>query len=516
MNTNHFDVIIIGTGAGGGALAQRLAPSGKRILILERGTFLPQEKENWDAKAVFVENRYHTDEVWQDSEGKPLHPQTAYWVGGNTKVYGAALFRLRERDFEEVQHEGGISPEWPLKYRDYQSYYDEAEVLYQAHGERGADPTEPRTAQPYPHPPVTNEPRIQEIHDELKAGGYHPFPCPVGIKLNERVRWQSQCIRCDTCDGFPCLVEAKSDADNNCIRPIFELPNVTLLTGAYVNRLTTNATGTEIEGVEVEFDGGKRRETYSANIVVVACGAINSAALLLRSANSSHPTGLANSSDLVGRNFMFHKAAIVLSIGLKPNPSKYMKTVAVHDFYFGEKEFPFPMGGIQLVGSFKWEMMKGEAPPLTPPIVLETMKSHSVPWWLTTEDLPNHNNRVQWVGGRGIQLDYTPNNERPYQRLIKRWEQVLREVDGGHTYVPEEFYLKKSIPLEGVGHQNGTCRFGPDGKTSVLDLDCRTHDIGNLYVVDGSFFPSCGAVNPSLTIIANALRVGDHLRQRLA
>jgi hypothetical protein len=236
----------------------------------------------------------------------------------------------------------------------------------------------------------------------------------------------------------------------------------------------------------------------------------------LRSANSSHPTGLANSSDLVGRNFMFHKAAIVLSIGLKPNPSKYMKTVAVHDFYFGEKEFPFPMGGIQLVGSFKWEMMKGEAPPFTPPIVLETMKSHSVPWWLTTEDLPNHDNRVQWVGGRGIQLDYTPNNERPYQRLIKRWEQVLREVDGGHTYVPEEFYLKKSIPLEGVGHQNGTCRFGPDAKTSVLDLDCRTHDIGNLYVVDGSFFPSCGAVNPSLTIIANALRVGDQLRRRLA
>jgi choline dehydrogenase-like flavoprotein len=174
MNTNHFDVIIIGTGAGGGALAQRLAPSGKRILILERGTFLPQEKENWDAKAVFVENRYHTDEVWQDSEGKPLHPQTAYWVGGNTKVYGAALFRLRERDFEEVRHEDGISPEWPLKYRDYQSYYDQAELLYQAHGERGADPTEPPTDQPYPHPPVTNEPRIQEFHDELKAGGYHP------------------------------------------------------------------------------------------------------------------------------------------------------------------------------------------------------------------------------------------------------------------------------------------------------------------------------------------------------
>lgn len=202
-SANHFDVIVIGTGAGGGALAQRLAPSGQRILILERGTFLPQEKENWNTEAVFMENRYHTDEVWQDSEGRPLHPQTAYWVGGNTKVYGAALFRLRERDFETVQHEDGVSPEWPLKYRDYQSYYDQAEVLYQAHGTRGADPTEPPSDQPYPCPAVSNEPRIQEIHDELKAGGYNPFPCPVGIKLNESVRWQSQCIRCDTCDGFP-------------------------------------------------------------------------------------------------------------------------------------------------------------------------------------------------------------------------------------------------------------------------------------------------------------------------
>ena len=258
MITKHYDVIIIGTGAGGGAIAQRLAPSGKRILILERGTFLPQEKENWNTRRGLYREPISHHEVWQDSEGKPLHPQTAYWVGGNTKVYGAALFRLRERDFEEVRHEDGISPEWPLKYRDYQSYYDEAEVLYQAHGERGADPIEPPSDRPYPHPPVSNEPRIQEIYDELKAGGYRPFPCPVGIKLNEQVRWQSQCIRCDTCDGFPCLVEAKSDADNNCIRPIFGLPNVTLLTGAYVSKLTTNATGTEITGVEVEFDGGKR------------------------------------------------------------------------------------------------------------------------------------------------------------------------------------------------------------------------------------------------------------------
>jgi len=513
---NDYDFIIIGTGAGGGALAQRLAPAGKRILILERGTFLPQEKENWDTDAVFLENRYHTDEVWQDSEGRPLHPQTSYWVGGNTKVYGAALFRLRARDFEEVRHADGISPAWPLKYRDFQRYYDQAERLYQVHGERGADPTEPPSDQPYPWPAVSNEPHIQELHDELKAGGFHPFPCPVGIKLNETTRWQSQCIRCDTCDGFPCLVEAKSDADNNCIRPILSLPGVTLLTGAYVSRLTTSANGKEVTAVEVEFDAGKRRETYTASIVVVACGAINSAALLLRSANSLQPNGLANSSDLIGRNLMLHKAAIVLSVGLKPNPARYMKTIAVHDFYFGEKDYPYPMGAIQIVASFKWQMMKGDAPPLTPAAVLKTMKSHSVPWWLTTEDLPSRGNRVRWIDGKGIQLEYTANNDEPHQRLIARWQEVLKQVDGGHTWLPDEFYLKKAIPLEAVAHQNGTCRFGTDARSSVLNPDCRTHDIDNLYVVDGSFFPSCGAVNPSLTIIANAMRVGDHLLKRFA
>lgn len=511
-----YDVIIIGTGAGGGALAHRLAPGGKRILLLERGTFLPREKENWSTEAVFLQNRYHTDEVWQDHAGRPLHPQTSYCVGGNTKVYGAALFRLRERDFEELIHADGISPAWPLKYRDFQPYYDQAEVLYQAHGERGADPTEPPAGQPYPWPAVSHEPRVQELHDALQAGGLHPFPCPVGIKLNEQTRWQSACIRCDTCDGFPCLVGAKSDADYNCIRPILDLPNVRLLTGAHVTRVTTNASGSEVTGVVVGFEGGRHQETYQADVVVVACGAINSAALLLRSANSAHPDGLANSSGLVGRNLMLHRAAIMLAIGRKPNPSRYMKTLAVHDFYFGEQDYPWPMGAIQIVASFQWEMMKADAPSLVPDVVLKKMKTHSVPWWLTTEDLPSLTNRVRWIEGKGIQLAYTPNNEEPYRRLIARWKEVLKRVDGADSWLPEDCFLEKSIPLEGVAHQNGTCRFGTDPRTSVLNPDCRTHDIQNLYVVDGSFFPSCGAVNPSLTITANALRVGDHLLARLA
>ena len=507
---DHYDFIIIGTGAGGGTLAHRLASSGKRILILERGTFLPREKENWNTTAVFLQDRYHMTEEWRDKNGRPLHPGTGYWVGGNTKVYGAALFRLRTEDFGEIQHIGGISPEWPVKYDEFEPYYASAEKLYQVHGQRGIDPTEPPMSSDYPHPAVSHEPRIQELYDGLKQKGYHPFPVPVGIKLDESSPEDSECIRCDTCDGYPCLVHAKSDADVNCVRPVYKQENVTLLTGAYVRRLLTSDSGHEITAVEVELDG-KATETFSGDVVIVSCGAINSAALLLRSANDKHPNGLANGSDQVGRNFMFHQAGAILSIGLQPNPSKFMKTFSVNDFYFGDAEFPHPMGNVQLIGSFRPEMMKGNAPPGTPGAVLAEMARHAVPWWLTAEDLPRPENRVRWIDGKGIELDYTINNEAAFKELMNRWIRVLKEVDGNQTIIPHELYFKKRIPLEGVGHQNGTCRFGTDPKTSVLDTFCRTHEIANLYVVDGAFFPSSAAVNPSLTIMANALRVGDHL-----
>ncbi len=513
MSTTHYDFIIIGTGAGGGTIAHRLAKAGKRILILERGGFLPREKENWSTTQVFLKNRYHTTEVWQDKDGKPLHPGTGYWVGGNTKVYGAALFRLRERDFEVLQHKGGVSPAWPLRYADFEPYYTQAETLFDVHGTRGTDPTEPPSASPYPHPAVSNEPRIQELFDGVRKLGHHPFPVPIGLKLDEKNMVDSPCIRCDTCDGYPCMVDAKADADVNCVRPIHRESNVTLVTQAHVLRLIPSADGRQIKQVEAQIAGGET-QLFSGDVVIVSCGAINSAALLLRSACATHPKGVANSSDQVGRNFMFHQAGAILSIhATKHNPSRYQKTFAVNDFYFGEPGFDFPMGGIQLIGSFHHEMMRGDAPWFTPGMVLEEMAARAVPWWLTAEDLPDADNRVEWIPGQGIKLSYTPNNTEAFTRLMDRWTDVLKRVEGAHV-VPHELYLKKRIPLEGVGHQNGTCRFGTDPRSSVLDTNCRAHDVDNLYVVDGSFFCSSGAVNPSLTIIANALRVGDHLLER--
>ena len=393
MSANdRYDVIIIGSGAGGGTLAYRLAPTGKRILILERGGFVPREKDNWNSRAVNVEARYHTKEVWKDKEGAPLHPHTNYYVGGNTKFYGAALFRLREADFGEIRHAGGVSPAWPIGYADLEPYYTEAERLYHVHGERGVDPTEPWASAPYPHPPVTHEPRIQELHDTLARRGLRPFHVPLGIMLNEQNPHASRCIRCETCDGYPCLIGAKSDAHVVCVEPALAHPNVTLLTGARVLRLETSASGREITGVVVEREG--HTHVYSADIVVAACGAINSAALLLRSANDRHPNGLANGSGVVGRHYMGHVNSVLLAISTTPNRTVFQKTLGLNDFYFGDEGFPYPMGHISFVGKLDAIALSAGAPPFVPNMTLDVMAKHSLDFWLTSEDLPDPDNRV--------------------------------------------------------------------------------------------------------------------------
>ena len=519
--TDHYDIIIIGTGAGGGTLAHRLAPTGKKILVLERGDFLPREKANWSALEVYQKERYHTDEHWIGNDGKPFRPQTGYWVGGNTKVYGAALIRLRERDFTQVTHKGGISPAWELSYQDFEPYYTQAEQLYDVHGQRGSDPTEPPASTEYPYPAVSHEPDMQAIANDIRDLGYYPFHLPLGLKLNERDRTQSPCIRCDTFDGYPCLVGAKADSEVNAIRPARETyANLTLLTQAKVLRLLTSASGREITGVETEVNG--EHHIFQGDIVVVACGAINSAVLLLRSANDQHPQGLANRSDQVGRNLMKHLATALVALHTEINQASFQKTIAVNDFYWGEPDFPYPMGMIQNTGNVLADMLPAEAPPLMAPFVKlipqferHLLAERTTGWWLQTEDLPDPHNRVQVRDGN-VHLHYTPNNTEAGDRLIHRWTSVLKAISRKAMHViPFSLYPRNHVPVQAVAHQCGTCRFGSDPQTSVLDLNCRTHELDNLYVVDGSFFPSNSGVNPTLTIMANALRVGDHLRERL-
>jgi choline dehydrogenase-like flavoprotein len=513
MSNLHYDVIIIGSGAGGGTLAYRLAPSGQRILIIERGSYVPREKSNWDSRAVNVEARYQTREVWRDKDGGALHPHTNYNVGGNTKFYGAALFRLRERDFGELAHAGGTSPGWPISYADLEAYYTQAEHLYRVHGERGSDPTEPWASAPYRFPAVSHEPRIAKLDEDLRRIGWKPFRVPLGVMLDESDSRKSRCIRCGTCDGFPCLVSAKSDAQVICVDPALEYPNVTLLTDARVTRLETSPSGREISGVLV--DRGGQHERYTGDIVVSSCGAINTAALLLRSASDRHPHGLANRSGVVGRHYMGHINSVLLAISKTPNPTVFQKTLAVNDFYFGDEEFPFPMGHISFVGKLDAIALSAGAPPFVPGMTLDVMARHSLDFWLTSEDLPDPENRVELDRDGNIVLRYTPNNGDGHARLIKRLEHALQHLDMHPHLVPRNVFVGNRIPLAGVAHQNGTVRFGRDPLTSALDVNCKAHDVDNLYVVDGSFFPSSGAVNPALTIMANALRVGDHLLERL-
>jgi choline dehydrogenase-like flavoprotein len=516
----HYDVIIIGTGAGGGTLAYALAPSGKRTLMLERGDYVPRQKDNWSPRAVNIEAKYHTKEVWHDKEGKPLHPHTNYYVGGNTKFYGAALFRLRQEDFGEIRHQGGISPAWPIAYADLEPYYTRAEQIYQVHGQRGEDPTEPHASAPYPYPPVSHEPRLQHLSEDFARLGLQPFHTPLGVMLDEQHPHTSRCIRCDTCDGYPCLVSAKSDAHVCCVDPALQYPHVTLRTNAYVSRLETSPSGRQVTAVHVEHNG--TRETYTADIVVVACGAINSAALLLRSANDKHPQGLANSSGVVGRHYMGHVNSVLMALSKCPNPTVFQKTLALNDFYFGSPEWNHPMGHISFVGKLDSVTLKAGAPAIAPGWTLELMAAHSLDFWLTSEDLPDPENRVTLDRQGNIVLTYKPNNEEGHKRLIAKLQSLMQQqrkcsVHGHECHqglLARSLFIGQRIPLAGVAHQNGTIRFGHDPKTSALDVHCKAHDVDNLYVVDASFFPSSGAVNPALTVIANALRVGDHILAR--
>jgi choline dehydrogenase-like flavoprotein len=508
----HYDIIIIGTGAGGATLAHSLAPTGKKILLLERGNFVPKEKDNWSTQAVFLDQKYTTEETWVDKHGKSFRPGIHYFVGGNTKFYGSALLRMREKDFGELKHHGGISPAWPISYADLEPYYTKAEKLYHVHGERNIDPTEPFSSEPYPLEPLPHEPRIQELYNDMQKMGLKPFPLPIGVRIAEGAGEAPSIL--DRFDGFPDPSEAKADAHVIGVKSALQYPNVSLMIESYVERLNTNATGTEIKEVVVKKDG--EEIILTADVVVVACGAINSAALLLRSTNTQHPNGLANGSDVVGRFYMAHNNSAMLAISKTPNPTLFGKTFGLNDFYFGSDDFEFPMGHIQMLGKSDPLMFREDAPSFAPGLALDLVAKHALDFWMTSEDLPDPNNRVL-VGNDGkINLHYTENNLEGHHRLQKKLRWILEHLDGNIHLLPNNFYLGKKIPIAGTAHQNGTVRFGNDPATSALNQFCQSHQIPNLYVMDGSFFPSSSAVNPALTIMAQALRVGDYLKEKLA
>src|SRR5690348_7223552 len=437
---NDYDVIVIGSGAGGGTLVRHLAPSGKRILLLERGDWLPREPQNWQASDVFVDGRYISPDTWYYSDGSSFQPQVHYFVGGATKLYGAALYRLREEDFGELRHHDGISPAWPISYDEMEPYYTKAEQLYQVHGARGEDPTEPPSSAPYPHPAVSHEPRIQQLSDDLAAAGLHPFHAPCGLLLDEGNMPYSRCVRCDSCDGFPCVVHAKSDAEVMAVRPALEHSNVELRINTEVVRLEAGAAGDVVTGVVLASG-----EVLSADVVVVSCGAANSAKLLLAS-------GLANGSGQLGRNYMFHNSQAVLAISKDPNPTVFQKTLGVNDYYFASDAWEYPMGNIQMVGKSVPAMYRGEKPVITKlapfGLSLKEVAEHAIDFWLSTEDLPQPENRVTLDADGKLTLAYRASNDTARDHLFHQLRSLLGKLGmHEHHLIPRWAYLENKIPV---------------------------------------------------------------------
>lgn len=521
--SDHYDVIVVGSGPGGGTTAAKLAETGKRILLLERGGYLPRERANWESKEVFAENRYVAEETFFDKDDKPFRPELHYFVGGNSKMYGAALFRLNPRDFNGVQHPSGTSPAWPLTYDGFEPYYVQAEHMYWVHGKHGEDPFGGPSSKEYAFPPVKHEPRIQALSDGLDKLGLHPFHLPIGVNLIQNpdgsATHGSACIRCDRVDGFPCLVDAKADAEVVAVRPALKAhQNLTLRTNTTVTKILTDSEGRTVTGVATLANDGAQT-TFTADIVVLSAGSILSAALLLASANDSHPSGLANGSDAVGRHYMRHNNLALIAFSKDRNDTVFQKTLSINDFYGPSEKWEYPMGNIQMLGKSDDWQVKGQAPKglgWAPPAAYGIVGKHSLDFWLASEDLPLPDSRVTLRSDGSIKLAVQPdNNSEGLKRLRHTFDSMLNDLGMHSQSFERNLYLSKAMDVSATAHQAGTVRFGTAPASSALDIHCKAHELDNLYVVDGSFMPSIGAVNPTLTIIANAIRVSEHISERL-
>jgi choline dehydrogenase-like flavoprotein len=497
MSHSVPDIVIIGSGMGGATLAAGLAGSGLRVLILEKGNHLKDTPETRDAKAIFQQGFFRPKENWLDKDGKAFNPGNYYVVGGNTKFYGAVLFRYRREDFSELKFpEGGVSPAWPFSYDELEPYYSRAEQLYKVRGIEGEDVTEPYHSQPYPHGPVPDEPAIARVRKRLKKAGLTPATLPLGVDIE---RWLS---RAQTpFDAYPDTLTGKMDAETCGLAAALKDPNITLQTHSEVVRLETDADN-DISAIVYRHNDEEKR--LSPKLVVLSAGAVRSSVLLLRSANLQNPNGLANSSDQVGRNFMNHNATFMLAFDpFRVNDSVYQKTLHFNDFYFGDGADSGPMGQVQLLGKVTAPILKTVLW-FMPEWALRIMSRRMVDWYLVSEDLPRPESRVR-IEGKQIILDWQPSNMKAHEKLCVAVREKMLKAGYWFTF---------STPVDGrlPSHQCGTVRMGLDPKTSVLNPFCQSWDHKNLYVVDAGCLPTSAAVNPSLTVAAQALRVADQIK----
>jgi len=490
---NTADIVIIGSGVGGSSLAASLASSGKRIVILERGDYLKDSVEARDDIAIFQRGHYRSSEEWWGTDGQNFLANNYYYVGGNSKFFGAVMYRYRKEDFDARPHLDGSSPGWPITYDELEPWYQRAEDVFRVRGALNQDPTEPPHKRPYAYPPVPDEPTIASVRERLKRAGVHPACLPLAVDIDAwlgrgKTGW----------DAFPNTGLGKVDAEVGPLSQALQHPNVNVITGAQVLRLETDDSGKKVVSAIFRKDGAEQR--ISAEIFAVAAGAVQSAALLLRSANHAHPAGLGNSSDQLGRNFMNHNTSAMLVLDYKRNASVYQKTLAFNDFYNENNEYRAPLGNVQLLGHITGNILKANFPVPAPKWLVNLIARHAIGWFLTSEDLPNPESRVM-VKDDKIVVNWIRSNMDAHYALIKKTKKVMR--DAGFPIVLTQTFGRKT-----TSHQCGTARLGADPRTSVVDLNCRSHDVENLYITDASVLPTSAAVNPALTISALAIKAG--------
>ena len=498
IDDRYYDIIVIGSGAGGGTLAGALSHQGKSVLLLERGGAMALEDQNVADADLFQKDRYHPlDERWFGPDGDPIAPQTTYALGGNTKIWGAVLERMREKDFTALPMQEGISPAWPFDYNELSPYYDAAETLFRVHGKAKVDPTEPKRSKEYDYYPCELEPFLEPLRAGLKRQGCHPYDLPLSWSEDPN----------DPSGDTQLFGLDKADTSNLVIR-----------SHARVVHLHVNPNGREVRGVEAEVNGD--HWMFSSDIVVLAAGAINTPAILLRSSSAQHPNGLGNGSNQVGRNLMNLQLTSILQLASQLSNGRYARSLGINDYYWGDKNVSFPLGHIQAAGGVLQDALFAESPPvlslvsrLLPNFGLEQLAARSVAWWAMTEVLPDPENRIT-LQNNHIHINYLHNNREAHDRLVYRWLDTIKSVEADpliEVVRAAPIYPRGEAPISVVGFACGTCRMGMDPAISVVDPYGKCHDLENLYIADNSVFPSCPSIGPGLTTIALALRMAKTL-----
>ncbi len=502
IDDTHYHVILIGSGAAGGTIAASLAASGSRVLLLERGGPMPAEDQNVAGTDLFRKDRYHPKETWFGSDGDPFAPQMLHAIGGNTKIWGAVLERMREAEFAAVALQEGPTPTWGLDYGDFAPWYEKAEQLYRVHGVAGADPTAPPRQSAYPAAPRPVEPFLVELRAALERQQLHPYDLPLS--------WSES------------AVDPSGDAELFGVMPA-RAAGMTVKEGARVMQLHVNPSGREVRGVEAEIAG--QRWLFRGDQVVLAAGAIATPEILLRSATDHHLRGLANGSDQVGRNLMKPQLTAILQLAAAPHSGRYVRGHGITDFYWGDKNVSFPLGSIHSGGGVLQDALFAESPPvlslvskLMPNFGLEQLASRSISWWAMSAVRPDPHNRVLLRGNQQLQVNYTANNREAHDRLVYRWIDCLKAVEADPLTMVVKgapTHPRGEAPLSAIGVACGTCRMGDDPASSVVNLEGRCHELDNLWIADASVLPSCPSVGIGLTVIANALRVASHVQAAL-